>query len=59
MSRSLDEIVSTLRRAGLVDDANEAQSTLSDPVDTEVLDRFCAAHGLSKQSLVDSMGGSP
>jgi hypothetical protein len=59
MGRSLEDIVSTLRHAGLRADADEAQRTLPDPVDTEALDRFCALHGLSRQTLADRMGGSP
>jgi hypothetical protein len=59
MSRSLDEVVSTLRRAGMKDAADEAQRTLTDPVDNAALDQFCATHGISAQTLIDRMGGSP
>jgi hypothetical protein len=59
MSRSLEEVVSTLRRTGMKAAADEAQRTLTDPVDTEALDRFCATHGISAQMLTDRMGGSP
>ena len=59
MSRSREKIVSTLRRAGLADVADDAQRTLPDQVDTQTLDRFCAARGLSTQMLADRMGGSP
>jgi hypothetical protein len=48
-----------LRRAGLADVATAAQESLPDPVDSKVLDRFCARYGLSTQSLTDRMGGSP
>jgi hypothetical protein len=56
---SREEIVKELRRAGLADVASAAQTSLPDPVDTKVLDQFCAAYGLSRASLIDRMGGSP
>jgi hypothetical protein len=48
-----------LHRAGLSDVAAAAQKSLPDPVDSRDLDHFCAVYGLSKQSLIDRMGGSP
>jgi hypothetical protein len=48
-----------LRRAGLADVAAVAQTSLPDPVDTKVLDQFCAGYGLSRESLINRMGGSP
>jgi hypothetical protein len=56
---SRPQIIQMLRRAGLADVAAEAQNSLPDPVDAKVLDRFCARYGLSKQSLIERMGGSP
>jgi hypothetical protein len=56
---SRQEIIQMLRRAGLADVAAAAQKSLPDPVDAKVLDHFCARYGLSKQSLIDRMGGSP
>jgi len=56
---SRQEIVKELRRAGLADAASAAETSLPDPVDTKVLDQFCAVYGLSRESLVDRMGGSP
>jgi hypothetical protein len=53
------EVIQVLRRAGLADVAAAAQKSLPDPVDTKVLDHFCARYLLSKQSLIDRMGGSP
>jgi hypothetical protein len=55
----LKHLVSVLRRTGLAEVADEAERTLPDPVDSETADRFCAAHGLSKDSLMNRMGGSP
>ena len=59
MDVSRQEIVKELRRAGLADAASAAETSLPDPVDTKVLDQFCAVYGLSRESLVDRMGGSP
>jgi hypothetical protein len=56
---SRQEIIRMLHRAGLADVAAAAQKSLPDPVDSKVLDHFCAVYGLSKQSLIDRMGGSP
>jgi hypothetical protein len=56
---SRQAIIRMLRRAGLADVAAAAQTSLPDPVDSKVLDEFCARHGLSKESLTDRMGGSP
>jgi hypothetical protein len=51
--------VEVLRRTGLTEVAAEAQRTLPDPVERPELDRFCQAHGLSSQSLMELLGGSP
>ena len=48
-----------LRRAGQAEVAAAAQKSLPDPVDSKVLDHFCAEYGLSKNSLMDRMGSSP
>jgi hypothetical protein len=56
---SRQEIVQMLRRAGLADAAAAAQTSLPDRVDSKVLERFCVRYGLSQQSLIDRMGGSP
>jgi hypothetical protein len=56
---SRQRIIQMLRRAGLPDVAAAAQKSLPDPVDSKVLNRFCTRYGLSRQSLIDRMGGSP
>jgi hypothetical protein len=56
---SRQEIIRELRRAELADVAAAAQKTLPDPVDTKVLDQFLTGYGLSRESLIDRMGGSP
>ena len=59
MDLSRQEIIQMLRRAGLVDVAAAAQTSLPDPVDSKALDQFCVQYGLSMQSLIDRMSGSP
>ncbi len=59
MDHSRQEIIQMLRRTGQADVAAAAQKSLPDPVDSKVLNHFCAKYGLSKDSLMDRMGGSP
>lgn len=59
MDLSLPQFIRALRRAGLPDVASAAIQTLPNPVDPKALDRFCAEYGLTRESLVERMGGSP
>lgn len=59
MELSRQQIIRMLRRAGLADVADAAQKSLPDPVDSKILEHFCVRYGLSKDSLMDRMGGSP
>ncbi len=59
MALSRQEIARLLRRAGLGDAAADALATLPDQPDVTDIEPFCVAHGLSPQSLMDQMGGSP
>ena len=59
MDLSVQEFVRILRRAGMPEAAAVAARTLQDPVTARDLDRFCAQYGVSRNSLVDRMGGSP
>jgi hypothetical protein len=59
MTFSRQEIVKMLRRAGLEDAAAAALATLPEQMDDKAVERFCAARGLTPESLVDRMGGSP
>lgn len=58
MALSRQQIAGVLRRAGLQDAAADALATLPDQVQAKDLERFCAAYGLSVESLVDRLGGS-
>lgn len=63
LSRQTDlsrrHIVTVLRRTGMADVADELLRTLPETADAKDVERFCAAHGLTRQSLVERMGGSP
>ena len=59
MALSRQQITRMLRRAGLEEAAADALATLPDTVHAKDIQQFCAAHGLSVESLVDRMGGSP
>jgi hypothetical protein len=59
MDLSRQEIVDRLRRAGMHEAADEAESTLPDPLPSEVAVEFCKAQGLSPSMLMDRMGASP
>jgi hypothetical protein len=41
------------------DAAAAAARTLHDPVTAAELDQFCTQYGVSRNSLMDRMGGSP
>jgi hypothetical protein len=59
MTVSRQQIVTMLRRAGMEDAAADALAALPEQVgDSEAME-FCIAHGLSKDFLMDRMGGSP
>jgi hypothetical protein len=59
MTFSRQEIVKMLRRAGMEDAAATALATLPEQMDGKAVEKFCAAYGLTTESLVDRMGGSP
>lgn len=59
MGESRQHVVEVLRRLRLTEVAAEAERTLPDPVERPELDRFCQAHDLSSQALMEILGGSP
>lgn len=59
MDLSVHHLVRTLLRAGMPDAAAAAARTLHDPVTAAELDQFCTQYGVSRNSLMDRMGGSP
>jgi hypothetical protein len=56
---SRQELVRTLRRAGLVEEAEEADRTLPDPVELERAAEFGMRYGITRSELISRMGGSP
>lgn len=59
MEVSRQWVIDTLRRLGYAEQADEAQKVLPDPVDFEQLAQFAGQHGVSRDELIDRMGGSP
>jgi hypothetical protein len=57
MALSRQQIARMLRRAGLEEAATDALATLPDAVHATDIQQFCAARGLSVESLVDRLGG--
>ena len=59
MAFSRQWVVETLRRAGYEREADEASRVLPDQVDLKRLEEFGAQHGITRDELIDRMGGSP
>ena len=56
---SREEMAKTLRRAGMEDAAAAALAALPEQIEGNEVEKFCTVHGLTLESLVDRMGGSP
>jgi hypothetical protein len=52
-------VVDRLRRMGMAQAADEAARALPDPVDRAEVASFCEKYGLSRDQMIDLMGGSP
>lgn len=52
-------VVDTLRRIGYSEEADEALRVLPDEVEMEQLEEFGDRHGISRDELINRMGGSP
>jgi hypothetical protein len=59
MEVSRQWVADTLRRLGYAEQADEALKVLPDPVDYEQVMQFGEQHGVSRDVLIDRMGGSP
>ena len=59
MGYSRQWVVDTLRHLGYQQEADEALRVLPEDVDLEQLQAFGARHGISRDDLIDRMGGSP
>jgi hypothetical protein len=58
MGYSRQWVVDTLRRSGYTEEADEASRVLPDEVDLKQLQEFGDRHGISRDELIDRMGGS-
>jgi hypothetical protein len=56
---SRQQVVETLRHAGMGEIADLAENTLPDPVDSKTIEQFSTEYGVSRSSLMDRMGASP
>jgi hypothetical protein len=52
-------IIDQLRRLGYTQEADEAARTLPDQVSGEELMAWGDRHGISRDEIIDRMGGSP
>jgi hypothetical protein len=52
-------VVDLLRKAGMLEEAARAASSLPDPVDLDQASQFLAPYGITKDFLVSRLGGSP
>jgi hypothetical protein len=59
MAYSRKWLADTLRRLGYQQAADEALRVLPDQIDPEQLREFGDQHGISRDTLIDRMGGSP
>jgi hypothetical protein len=59
MAYSRQWVVDTLRRFGYTQEADEASRVLPEELDLEQLEEFSDRHGISRDALIDRMGGSP
>ncbi|MDA8317687.1 MAG: hypothetical protein M0010_21360 [Actinomycetota bacterium] len=53
------EVADVLRRAGFPELGEEAMRALPDPVDATDVVAWAAGHGVTRDDLIDRMGGSP
>jgi len=52
-------VVDTLRRLGYLKEADEALRDLPDDIDRKQIEEFGDRHGISRDELINRMGGSP
>jgi hypothetical protein len=59
MQTTRDNIVATLRRAGLMQEAERAERLLPESGEFDEMVKPLEAHGVSRDMLIDRLGGSP
>jgi hypothetical protein len=58
MQVARQHVVDVLRRAGLPQEADEADRSLPDPIELERAAQFLQRYGITKDVLISRMGGS-
>jgi hypothetical protein len=53
------EVVKVLRRAGFWQAADDAMRDLPDPVELDYVTKYAETRGISRDVLIDKLGGSP
>jgi hypothetical protein len=59
MQTTRDNIVAALRRAGFMEEAERAERLLPDSGEFDEMVKPLEAHGMSRDMLIDRLGGSP
>jgi hypothetical protein len=59
MKSARQDVVDMLRRTGLPELAEEALRVLPDPVDLDFVAEVLQSYGVTRDDLIDRMGGSP
>jgi hypothetical protein len=59
MQYSRQQVADLFRRWGYPQLADEASRDLPDPVDFDELQEWSLQHGLSRDDIIDHLGGSP
>ena len=59
MEVTRQHVVEVLRRAGLWEEAEKAQASLPESADLEEVAKHCAAVGITRDRLINLLGGSP
>ena len=59
MEVTRQHVVDVLRRAGLWEEAEQAESSLPDTADFDQVAEFAIARGITRDTLVSLLGGSP
>jgi hypothetical protein len=54
-----EHVVDALRRAGLLDEAERLEASLPETADIEDVVKLCAPRGITRDTLVSLLGGSP
>jgi hypothetical protein len=59
MEMTRQQVVEVLRRAGLPEEADQAESWLPESAEADHMLELCLMHGITRDKLVSLMGGSP